>query len=534
MEAIPPEIGIDIRASCPARPGLDRHPTGLLARRQTAGSPPARALLSSAGISSLHTPYAFAEVPLVVRPSARRRSARAGSRHRDPGPEGPRPRRVRRDLDVAEPAARLPDRARPRRGPDDRGHRRQPVPRLRRRHRGQLDRPRPSRGRRRDQGAGRRADPLLRVATSTCRSTPRPAASSRALTPIAGGRARAYLGNSGTEVVEAAIKLARFATKRPYVVAFLGAFHGRTYGSVSLTASKAKYHAGLRAAAAGRLPRAVRQGRGPALVRRGPVRQARPGRTRSRRSSSSRSRARAATSSPRTASSQGLREHLRPRTGSCSSPTRSSRAPDGPGRCGRSSTGASSRTSCSRAKGIASGMPLGALVARAELLEALGPGRARLDVRRQPGRLRRGAGDDRPARGRPRRQRRGARRAGARGASAAPRSLSGLVRDVRGRGPDARRRVRHRASTRRRSSGRPSSAACSSSSAASPVGPDVAGADGQPRPRWRRRSGSSARRSPRSPAGRRADPAGRRGGRRDDDGRGRRLTRSPRPRDTDP
>jgi 4-aminobutyrate aminotransferase len=59
------------------------------------------------------------------------------------------------------------------------------------------------------------------------------------------GRVRAYLGNSGTEVVEAAIKLARFATKRPYVVAFLGAFHGRTYGSVSLTASKAKYHAGF-------------------------------------------------------------------------------------------------------------------------------------------------------------------------------------------------------------------------------------------------------------------------------------------------
>ena len=59
------------------------------------------------------------------------------------------------------------------------------------------------------------------------------------------GKARAYLGNSGTEAVEASIKLARFATKRPYIVAFLGAFHGRTYGSVSLTASKAKYHAGF-------------------------------------------------------------------------------------------------------------------------------------------------------------------------------------------------------------------------------------------------------------------------------------------------
>ena len=58
-------------------------------------------------------------------------------------------------------------------------------------------------------------------------------------------RARVYLGNSGAEVVEASIKLARYATKRPYVVSFLGAFHGRTYGAVSLTASKAKYHAGF-------------------------------------------------------------------------------------------------------------------------------------------------------------------------------------------------------------------------------------------------------------------------------------------------
>ena len=65
------------------------------------------------------------------------------------------------------------------------------------------------------------------------------------ITPISGGRARTYLGNSGAEVVEVAIKLARYATKRPYVVAFLGAFHGRTYGAVSLTASKAKYHAGF-------------------------------------------------------------------------------------------------------------------------------------------------------------------------------------------------------------------------------------------------------------------------------------------------
>jgi 4-aminobutyrate aminotransferase len=62
------------------------------------------------------------------------------------------------------------------------------------------------------------------------------------IAPIS-GKLRTYLGNSGTEMVEAAIKLARHATGRQYIVGFLGGFHGRTYGSVSLTASKAKYHA---------------------------------------------------------------------------------------------------------------------------------------------------------------------------------------------------------------------------------------------------------------------------------------------------
>jgi 4-aminobutyrate aminotransferase len=58
-------------------------------------------------------------------------------------------------------------------------------------------------------------------------------------------KCRVFLTNSGTEAVEGSIKLARFATKRQYLVSFLGAFHGRSYGSVSLTASKAKYHAGF-------------------------------------------------------------------------------------------------------------------------------------------------------------------------------------------------------------------------------------------------------------------------------------------------
>ena len=59
------------------------------------------------------------------------------------------------------------------------------------------------------------------------------------------GPTRSFIGNSGTEAVEASIKLARFATGRQYLVAFVGGFHGRSYGSVSLTASKSKYHAGF-------------------------------------------------------------------------------------------------------------------------------------------------------------------------------------------------------------------------------------------------------------------------------------------------
>jgi 4-aminobutyrate aminotransferase len=64
------------------------------------------------------------------------------------------------------------------------------------------------------------------------------------ITPV-GGPARTFLTNSGTEAVEASIKLARNFTKRQYLIAFLGGFHGRSYGSVSLTASKAKYHEGF-------------------------------------------------------------------------------------------------------------------------------------------------------------------------------------------------------------------------------------------------------------------------------------------------
>ena len=67
------------------------------------------------------------------------------------------------------------------------------------------------------------------------------------LAKVAPGRAkkRVFLTNSGTEAVEAAIKLARHATRRTAIIAFRGAFHGRTTGAVTLTSSKARQHAGF-------------------------------------------------------------------------------------------------------------------------------------------------------------------------------------------------------------------------------------------------------------------------------------------------
>src|SRR5437868_2949649 len=57
------------------------------------------------------------------------------------------------------------------------------------------------------------------------------------IAPMAGPH-RIYYGNSGAEAVECALKLARYHAKRQNVIAFFGAFHGRTMGALSLTASK--------------------------------------------------------------------------------------------------------------------------------------------------------------------------------------------------------------------------------------------------------------------------------------------------------
>lgn len=57
------------------------------------------------------------------------------------------------------------------------------------------------------------------------------------------GPKKVFLSNSGTEAVEGAIKLARYHTNRQWIVAFKGAFHGRTMGAISLNSSKVKQRA---------------------------------------------------------------------------------------------------------------------------------------------------------------------------------------------------------------------------------------------------------------------------------------------------
>ena len=71
-----------------------------------------------------------------------------------------------------------------------------------------------------------------------------------AIAPIDGG-VKSFFGNSGTEAIEAAIKLARYATGRQNLIAFFGGFHGRTLGSLALTASKPVQRSGFQPFMAG-------------------------------------------------------------------------------------------------------------------------------------------------------------------------------------------------------------------------------------------------------------------------------------------
>jgi 4-aminobutyrate aminotransferase len=74
-------------------------------------------------------------------------------------------------------------------------------------------------------------DAMVRVAEAISATAPMP------------GPHRFFFSNSGAEAIEAALKLARYHTRRPYFIGFYDCFHGRTLGALSLTSSKAKQRA---------------------------------------------------------------------------------------------------------------------------------------------------------------------------------------------------------------------------------------------------------------------------------------------------
>lgn len=61
------------------------------------------------------------------------------------------------------------------------------------------------------------------------------------LVELTGGDTKLYFSNSGAEAVDGAIKLAKYVTQRPAIIGFKGAFHGRTMGAATMTASNSKY-----------------------------------------------------------------------------------------------------------------------------------------------------------------------------------------------------------------------------------------------------------------------------------------------------
>ena len=140
-----------------------------------------------------------------------------------------------------------------------------------------------------------------------------------------------FFVNSGSEAVEAALRLSRHATGRPNVVVFHGSFHGRTIGAASMTTSATKFRAGFAPLMGGVVvspfPTAYRYGWSEEEATRFALReldytlQTLTRRPRRRRSSWSRCSARAATSR-RTPSSCGGCANAPTGTASCSSSTR--------------------------------------------------------------------------------------------------------------------------------------------------------------------------------------------------------------------
>ena len=291
------------------------------------------------------------------------------------------------------------------------GRRRPPLPRPRRRPRGRRPRPLPSRAARRRSRAARpalaRVEPLLDRAAGRARAT--------ALARFGG--AQAFFCNSGAEANEAALKYARKATGKAGVVALESSFHGRTIGALAVTGQPAKRRRSSRCRAG--------------------VAFARPNDVDSLAAATARDRLHPARAG---AQGEGGVHPLEPAfvaAAAASWPTELGallvfdEVQTGVGRTGRSSRWSSRRAARRRHAGE------GARQRAADRLPARGrraagrvrAGRPRLDVRRQPGRVRGGVRRLR------RDRRRAARaRAGARGGAAPQGSACSGVLEVRGRG----------------------------------------------------------------------------------------------------
>ena len=204
-----------------------------------------------------------------------------------------------------------------------------------------------------------------------------------AVAPMPGPH-RFFYGNSGAEAIECALKLARYHTGRQQVISFFGAFHGRTMGALSLTASKPQQKRRFAPLVPGvtHVPLSLRLSRLHRAARRRRRRSAWAARATSKRSSSRRSCRRRRW---RRSSSSRFRAKAatwwRPTT-SCAScaPSATGTAfcwwsdevQSGAGRTGKwwaiEHSGVEPDIVC-MAKGIASGMPLGICMSRAEIMD---------------------------------------------------------------------------------------------------------------------------------------------------------------------
>ena len=265
--------------------------------------------------------------------------------------------------------------------------------------------------------------------------------------------------NSGSEAIDGALKLARRVTGRPGIIAFRGGFHGRTFGATSVTTSNLNYRTGYEPLLPG------------VHVVPYPIAYPEFGGDDEAASAASLAALRTLLGSVIAPSMVGaiLIEPVLGEGGYNPAPASflqglraicdehgilliADEVQSGYGRTGKmwafEHAGIVPDVVCV-AKAIANGLPLSAIVSSRDAPGALGSRRAWLDVRRQPGRVRGGAGGPRddPRRG-PRGERGGARR-----------GAGGRARQDRGRGRPDRRHPRARADGRRRVHPRPGDAA---------------------------------------------------------------------------